>query len=202
MSPTLFGAFAALGMAVLVVRRRSLAVGLVTIQSLILVSLALKGAAGAQEWIAAGALAARSLGLATFFLWLIARTRDPRLVRAGAGPMVRAGLGATLALALTWLVPTFGLASRDAERVVLALVAFGLVIAATRRATLFQILGVVLVENGLVLGALELPATSWLIEIGVAVDLTLIALVAGVFHDRIFAEFGSGDTEALRSLSD
>ncbi len=35
-----------------------------------------------------------------------------------------------------------------------------------------------------------------------ALDLTLIALVAAVFHERIFAEFGAGDTSALRSLRD
>ena len=74
---------------------------------------------------------------------------------------------------------------------------------ATRHATLFQVLGIVLVENGLALAALELPGTSSLvIEIGVAVDLTLIALVAGVFHERIFAEFGAGDTAVLRRLRD
>ena len=36
----------------------------------------------------------------------------------------------------------------------------------------------------------------------VALDLTLIALVAAVFHERIFAEFGAGDTSVLRSLRD
>jgi hydrogenase-4 membrane subunit HyfE len=95
-----------------------------------------------------------------------------------------------------------GLGSPDIGRAVLALVAFGLVVAWTRRATLFQILGVILVENGLALAALQLPNTSWLIEIGVAFDLMLVALVAGVFHEKIFAEFGAGDAGALRSLRD
>ena len=59
----------------------------------------------------------------------------------------------------------------------------------------------------LVLGAGELQAhqqgVSYSdIEIGVTVDLLLIALVAGVFHERIFAEFGAGDSAALRSLRD
>ena len=84
----------------------------------------------------------------------------------------------------------------------LALVAFGIATAATRRATLFQVMGIVLVENGLALAALELPGTSALIELGVALDLTLVALVAAVFHERIFAEFGAGDSAALRSLRD
>jgi len=100
-------------------------------------------------------------------------------------------------------VPTIGLASRNAERGVIALVAFGMATVAVRRATLFQIMGVVLVENGLALAALELPGVSSLaIEIGVALDLTLVVLVAAVFHERIFAEFGSGDSAALRTLRD
>ena len=59
-----------------------------------------------------------------------------------------------------------------------------------------------LAENGLALAALELPSgSSFAIEFGVAFDLTLIALVATVFHERIFAEFGAGDTAALRSTA-
>jgi len=191
-----------LGLAVLLVRRRSVAVSAVTVQALVLVALAVHAAGGASDRLAAGALAVRSVGLAAFFLLLITRTREPGPVRGGLAPLRRGGLGVALALALTWLVPTVGFASRNAGRVVLAVVALGLVVAATRRATLFQLLGVVLVENGLVLAALQLPRTSWLIEVGVAFDLTLIAVVAGVFHRRIFAEFGAGDTEALRSLRD
>jgi hydrogenase-4 membrane subunit HyfE len=50
---------------------------------------------------------------------------------------------------------------------------------------------------------LELPGVSSLaIELGVALDLTLIVLVAAIFHERIFVEFGSGDSAALRSLRD
>ena len=125
-------------------------------------------------------------------------------MRAGVAPLARAGIAVAFALTLPWLVPEIGLDSRDAERAVLALVAFGLVCAATRRATLFQILGIVLVENGLALAALELPgaSSSLAIELGVAFDLTLIALVAAVFHERIFAEFGAGDSAALGSLRD
>jgi hydrogenase-4 membrane subunit HyfE len=143
----------------------------------------------------------RGLALAGLFLLLVSRTREPRPVRAGTAPLGRAGLAVAFALALTWLVPTIGLESRSAERAVLALVAFGMVAAAVRRATLFQVLGIVLVENGVALAALELPGGSSLaIELGVAFDLTLVALVAAVFHERIFAEFGAGDTAALRSL--
>lgn len=193
---------AGLGLVVLVMRRRSVGVGVVTVQSLFLVALSATHASGGDERVAVAALAARTVGLAAFLLILITRTRERRMVRADIAPLRRGGLGVAVAMTLVWLIPPSGLVAPTTERAVLSLVAFGLVVAATRQATLFQILGVVLVENALVLAALQLPGTSWLIEVGVAVDLSLIAVVAGVFHQRIFAEFGAGDTKALRSLRD
>jgi hydrogenase-4 component E len=193
----------ALGIGVVIVRRRSIAVALVTTQALLLATAALWEGSSLDAIVAAAALALRGVVLAALLLFLVRRTRETRPVRAGVAPLARAGAAVALALMLIWLVPEIGLDSRAAEQATLSLVAIGLVTAATRRATLFQVLGLVLVENGLALAALALPGTSSLtIEVGVAVDLLLIALVAGVFHERIFAEFGAGDSAALRSLRD
>ncbi|HEY5294619.1 MAG TPA: hypothetical protein VIJ70_03990 [Gaiellaceae bacterium] len=203
MSGGLLWILVAIGLAVVVIRRRSVAVALVTAQALVLVGFALDDAKAAGDVVAAGALAVRAVALAALFLLLVSRTRELRPVHARVPPLVRAVAAIAFALALTWLVPTLGLDSRNGERAVLALVAFGIVTVATRRATLFHVLGIVLVENGLALAALELPGGGSLtIEVGVAVDLMLIALVAGVFHERIFAEFGTGDSAALRTLRD
>lgn len=203
MTGTLAWAVVALGLGVVVVRRRSIAVGLVTVQALLLAAVALADASSTDDAGAALALAGRGVALAVLFLVVVARTREPRPVRAGVAPFVRAGLAVGLALALTWLIPAVGLDSEQSERAMLALVAFGTVVVATRRATLHQLLGIVMVENGLVLGAIELPGgASLAVELGVALDLTLIALVAMVFHERIFAEFGSGDTKVLETLRD
>ncbi len=193
-------AIAALGIGVVVVRRRSIAVALVTLQAVLLAAAAF-GEGGAVDALA---LALRGLLLAVLLLLLVRRTRETRPVRAGAAPLARASAAVALALTLIWLMPPIGLESQAAERATLTLVAIGLVTAATRRATLFQVLGIVLVENGLALAALSLPgpSASQAIEIGVAVDLIFIALVAGVFHERIFAEFGAGDSAALGSLRD
>ncbi|MGZ8695541.1 MAG: hypothetical protein ACXWYS_08900 [Gaiellaceae bacterium] len=203
MSGGLAWALVALGLAVVIVRRRSLAVALVTAQALALVAFAYYDAKNGGDVVAAGALGVRAVVLATFFLLLVARTRESRPVRAGVTPLARGGGAVAFALALTWLVPTIGSGSRDTERAVLALVAFGMATVATRRATIFQVLGIVLVENALALSALELPGgASVAIELGVALDLVLVALVAGVFHERIFAEFGAGDSAVLRTLRD
>jgi hydrogenase-4 component E len=189
-----------LGLGVVVVRRPSIAVGLVTAEALLLAGGAIHTATMSKV-IAAAALAVRAIVLAVLLLLVVSRTREPRPVRAGVAPLARAGLAVAFALALTWLVPVIGLESRNAERGVLALIAFGVVTVATRRATLLQVLGVVLVENGLALAAVELPGgSSVAIELGVALDLLLVALVAVVFHERIFAEFGAGDSSRLGSL--
>jgi hydrogenase-4 membrane subunit HyfE len=195
---------AALGLGVVVVRRRSVAVALVTVQVGVLVAVAVDDATARDSIVAAAALALRGAALAALLLLLVSRTREAQPVRAGVTPLVRAAAGVALALALTWLVPSIGLDSRLAERAVLALVAFGIATVALRRATLFQVLGIVLVENGLALAALELPGavSSLAFELGVALDLILVALVASVFHEKIFAEFGAGDSAALGSLRD
>ena len=203
MTGTFAWALVALGLAVVVVRRRSVAVGLVTAQALLLAGVATAEAEGADDVAAATALAVRGVALAALFLVIVSRTREPRPVRAGVTPFARAGLAILLALAFMWLVPPVGLETEQAERAMLALVAFGAAVVATRRATLHQLLGIVMVENGLVVGAIELPGgASLAIELGVALDLVLLSVVAVVFHERIFAEFGSGDTAVLESLRD
>ena len=200
MSGALAWVLVALGLGVIGVRRRSVAVALLTIQALILAGVALNEAVSGGDVAAALALGVRALGLAALFGFLVTRTREPRPVRAATPPMIRAGIAVAFALALTWLVPAMGLDSRTSERAALALVAFGVATAAMRRATLFQVMAIVLVENGIALAALDLPNASALFEVGVALDLTLVVLVAAVFHERIFAEFGAGDSAALRSL--
>ena len=147
----------ALGIGVVVFRRRSVAVGLVTAQALLLALEALREASSAHDAAASVALGVRGVALAVFFWLLVHRTRETRPVRAGIEPLARGGAAIGLALALIWLIPDLGLDSAAAERSALTLVAIGLVTAATRRATLFQVLGIVLVENGLAVAALALP---------------------------------------------
>ena len=93
-------------------------------------------------------------------------------------------------------MPTIGLDSRDAERGVLALVAFGIATVGDcggRRSS--RCSASCSSRTGSRSPRSSCPAASSLaIELGVALDLTLVALVAAVFHERIFAEFGAGDT--------
>ena len=192
------------GLAVVVVRRRSMVVGIVTAQALVLALAALVDAQTLDDVVAGCALALRGRcwRCSSQALWR-ARGSDARYTLAFRRSC-EAGVAVLFALTLVWLVPEIGLESRDAERTVLTLLAFGVVTAGLRRATVLQVLGIVLVENGLAFAALELPGgeSAAAIELGVAVDLMFISIVAVIFHQRIFGLFGAGDTAALRSLRD
>lgn len=193
----------ALGLGVPTLRRRSVAVGLVTAQALLLAATAAFQAGGADEFVAAAALICRAVLLCGLLLFVVRRTRELRPVRADAGPLVRGSAAVGLALLLALLVPSLGLGDRDAERALLALVAFALVTIATRKATVFHIAALVQIDNALAVAALAAAGgLPGVIELGVAGDLVVVVLVAALLHARIYAEFGTGDTRHLGALRD
>jgi hydrogenase-4 component E len=72
-----------------------------------------------------------------------------------------------------------------------------------RRATILQLVGLMVAENGLALAAVSVHGgMPVLIELGALFDLTLLISVAVAFHDRIFMLLGTGDSALLRELHD
>jgi len=117
--------------------------------------------------------------------------------------MARAIIALSALLLIPPLVPSLGFGDAGAQRAAIALAVLGIVIALTRRATILQILGIVVAENGATLAALSSSqAVPTVIELGVVFDLLLIAVVASAFHTRIFGEFGTGDSSHMRGLHD
>ena len=100
MSGAVIWTLVALGLAVLVVRRRSLAVALVTAQALVLVGFALDEAESSGDVIAAGALAVRAVVLAGLFL--AARLAHPSGA-TGTGARGTAGARRASPSPLRWL---------------------------------------------------------------------------------------------------
>jgi hydrogenase-4 component E len=193
-----------LGFGVLVARRRSVGIALVTAQSLVLaVSALVSGDSLGDRLAAGGSLSVRALLFAALLFATVSRTREERPVRAQAGPPARGAAAICFALALATVMPPLGLESPDAERGVVSLVAFGLVIVATRRSTLIQLLGLVVLENAVAMAALTAPGEFPVpIELGVAADLIVLAGVAALLHHRIYLAFGTGDVSRLESLRD
>lgn len=204
MTPVVVIACVALALGVVMIRRRSHALTLVTAQSLLLAGVAVGHAVSDLALApAAAGLLVRAGAIAIILGVGISRTPERRLVRSGIEPMTRAAIGLAALLVTGQLVALPGEGNVNAQRAAIALVVLGIVIAMTRHATIVQILGIVVAENGATLLALSATdAVPGLIELGVIFDLLLIAVVATAFHARIFGRFGSGDTSHLRGLHD
>jgi hydrogenase-4 component E len=192
-----------LAFGVIVVRRRTVAIALLAAQSLALGVLAVDLADARSGYMVAAVLLGKAVVLPTLLYVLIRRTPEARPVTAPAGPMVRLAGAGTVALCAVVLTPPLGLGAPHTEHIAVALVLVGIAIVIARRPILFQLLGLVVAENGLSLLAVSVPGgLSYVIEFGALFDLALIVTVAAAFVQRIHSDLGSGDTELLRGLRD
>jgi len=79
----------------------------------------------------------------------------------------------------------------------------GFLVAVSRRKAVFQILGILLVDNGIALVAFLVTAgVPLLVELGVSLDVFLAVGVLQVLAVRMRAEFGSLDLDELTELHD
>jgi hydrogenase-4 component E len=192
-----------LAFGVIVVRRRTVAIALLAAQSLALGLLAIDLADARSGYVVAVVLLSKAVVLPTLLYVLVRRTPEARPVTAPAGPMVRLAAAGTVALCAVVLTPPLGLGAPHTEHIAVALVLVGIAIVIARRPILFQLLGLVVAENGLSLLAVSVPGgLSYVIEFGALFDLALIVTVAAAFAQRIHSDLGSGDTELLRGLRD
>lgn len=139
--------------------------------------------------------------------------RTARVVGAGteATPIVNPTTGMLLAAALTTvaflvsrpLVAGAGANLDGAVPVGIAVVLIGFLVLATRRQALAQIIGFVMVDNGI--GATALLASGGLpiiIELGVLLDVLLVVLILLVLTRRIGAAFATTELHELTELRD
>jgi hydrogenase-4 component E len=204
MNGVLVTAMLVIGLAMIIVRRRSVGILLLAAQSLALGIIAIDLAGGhSGEILVAGVLLAKAVGLPALLYLLIRRTPEAGLVVAAAGPIVRLAGAGVVALCAVLLIPPLGLGDPHTEHTAVALVLVGITIVVLRRPILFQLLGLVVAENGLSLLAVSVPGgLSYVVEFGALFDLALIVTVAAAFAHRIHTDLGTGDTELLRGLRD
>ncbi len=139
--------------------------------------------------------------------------RTARVVGAGteATPIVNPTTGMLLAAALTTvaflvsrpLVAGAGANLDGAVPVGIAVVLIGFLVLATRRQALAQIMGFVMVDNGI--GATALLAAGGLplvIELGVLLDVLLVVVILLVLARRIGAAFATTELHELTELRD
>src|SRR5262249_38300901 len=113
-------------------------------------------------------------------------------------------VGTGLALLFSFTLP---LAAEHSELLLvpasLATVWTGFLMLTTRPKAIMQVLGYLLLENGIFLfGLLLLEAMPFLVELGVLLDLFTGVLVMGIIIHHISVEFASISTEHLTELKE
>ncbi len=79
----------------------------------------------------------------------------------------------------------------------------GFILLTTRRKALTQVVGYLVLENGIfILGLTLVGAMPFLVELGVLLDLLVGIFVMGIILDQIRREFSSLDTSHLSQLKD
>jgi hydrogenase-4 component E len=113
-------------------------------------------------------------------------------------------VGTGLALVFSYTLP---LAEQDASLLLvpasLSTVWAGFLLLTARKKAIMQVLGYLLLENGIFLfGLLLLEAMPFLVEVGVLLDLFTGVFVMGIIIHHISREFASMSTEHLTELKD
>lgn len=204
MSTAAIAALVALGFGVMLVRRRSFAIWLVSAQALMLGVAALSLAGDRAGFLVAGViLVVRAVALPALLAFARRRTPEPGPVTPATTVVVRLLVATVVSLVAVASIPPLGLADPAAEHGAVALLSLGIAIVVMRRPALLQVLGILVAENGVYLLAIAVPGgLPFAIELGVLFDLALVVTVAAAFTQKIHGEVGTGDTDLLRGLRD
>jgi hydrogenase-4 component E len=120
----------------------------------------------------------------------------PSLLLGALATVLAVAAGSRLPLAETRLAPLLVPAS-------LATIAAGFILITTRRKAISQVLGYLVLENGIfVFGLLLVEAMPFLVEIGVLLDLFVGIFVLSIIIHHINREFASLDTRRLSLLKE
>jgi hydrogenase-4 component E len=153
-----------------------------------------------------------TVGLKGFAIpWFLIRAMREADIQHEVRPVVNymtslllGAIGTGLALVFSYTLP---LADKDVGYLVvpasLATVWTGFLMLTTRRKAIMQVLGYLLLENGIFLfGLLLLEAMPFLVEVGVLLDLFTGVFVMGIIIHHISREFASISTEHLTELKE
>jgi hydrogenase-4 component E len=157
--------------------------------------------------LAAGVILLKGVGIPRLLFHALREVNLQREIRPLVGYITSLLLGAVgtgLALLLADRLP---LAPADAGQLLvpasLATVFTGFLILTTRQKAFMQVLGYLVLENGIfTFGLLLLEAMPFLVEVGVLLDLFTGVFVMGIIIHHISREFGSISTDHLTELKE
>jgi hydrogenase-4 component E len=130
--------------------------------------------------------------------------RETRPLVNVAASLVAAAVLALLAYALSQpLVELAPSAATQAIPVGVTVVLIGFFVLVTRRRALTQLVGFLVMDNGITtVGFLTTASAGPVVELGVSLDVLLAVLVLQILTTRIWETFGDTDLDDLRELHD
>lgn len=158
--------------------------------------------------LALGVLVLRAAVLPAFLRRALAagghERRETRPLVNVAASLLAAAVLTLLALAVSQ--PLVELAPSPATQAVpigIAVFLIGFFVLVTRRRALSQLVGFLLMDNGITaVGFLTTAGIGLVVEVGVALDVLLVVLVLQILTGRIREAFGGTDLDELRELHD
>ncbi len=101
------------------------------------------------------------------------------------------------------IIPLGFLLTRDSLAIALAIVLIGFFTMIARRKAITQMIGFLVMENGLFLGAIAAAyGMPLIVELGVFFDVLVAGLILGIYTHRLQDAFDSVDTSALTVLKE
>lgn len=101
------------------------------------------------------------------------------------------------------LVITLDTAERNSLVLSFSIILIGILMMATRHNAISEVVGLLMTENGLFLGAIALSnGMPFIVELGAFFDVLMALIIIGIFAFRINKSFDSLDTTLLRRLKE
>lgn len=142
-------------------------------------------------------LAANGLAIPLALHAIVRRLRIERSIDAAMGVFASMALGVFMvALSIMVVLPVTlhaGSLTREDLALALSVVLLGLLVLISRRSALTQVIGVLSLENGLILAAVGVEGMPLVVELATAALVVLAFMVFGVFFFRLRARFDSLD---------
>jgi hydrogenase-4 component E len=152
---------------------------------------------------AAVILLVKAVGITFFLALAVRRTHERTRIQADLDPLARLALTLVGVVLFELLLPPLPFLTGGQQQGVIALLGFGFAMVLTRRATMLQLMGILMCENAVALAAVCAPGgIPVIIELGAAADVIVFCSVGLAFHQRIFTVLGSGDSSMMRELRD
>ncbi len=156
--------------------------------------------------LAAGTILVKAIVLPWFLTWAIREAAVRREVEPRVGYIASMALGivaVAVASAVATRLPVPGEHPILLLATSLSCVIMGLLVLATRAKALIQVVGYLMLENGIyVFGLTSVDRVPFLVEIGVLLDIFVGVFIMGIVVFHINREFDSLDSARLTELKD